>query len=133
MTARARYFAGKTLSADDPAGPPTFPNSLIAYIAKTSPTPPLTGATIAAELQTTYSYTDLDARINPFIGKKILVLSGGADRLVPWTTSEKFVHALQVGPNGRKEVFVQEGIGHDCTEEMMGKLAEFVWQESLAK
>jgi predicted esterase len=133
MTARARYFAGATLGADNPAGPPAFPDSLIAHIAKTSPTPPLTGAPTAAESQITYSHTDPDARINPFIGKKILVLSGGADHLVPWTASEKFVDALQVGPKGRKEIFVQEGVGHDCTEEMMDKLAKFVWQESLAR
>ena len=131
MTARARYFAGSTLSADNPTGPPAFPISLIAHITKTSPAPPTNTSAVAAAVA--YSHTDLDARINPFIGKKILILSGAADRLVPWTTSEKFVEALQVGPNGRKEIFVQEGVAHDCTEEMEGRLAKFVWQEGLAQ
>jgi len=132
MTARAHHFAGSTLSADNPTGPPAFPISLIAHITKTSPAPPLTKtSTITTAIP--YSYTDLDARINPFIGKKILILSGAADRLVPWSTSERFVETLQVGPNGRKEVFVQEGVGHDCTEEMEDRLAKFMWQESLAK
>jgi hypothetical protein len=133
MAARARYFAGRTLKAENPEGPPAFPSLLVAHISKTSPTPPATDSSSIMESPATYSHTDLDARTNPFIGKKILVLGGGADRLVPWTASEKFVDALQVGPKGRKEVFVQEGVRHDCTEEMMDRVAKFVWQEGLAK
>lgn len=65
---------------------------------------------------------------NPFLGKKILVLSGKEDPLVPWSASEAFVDALEVGPEGVKKVFVQEGVGHDCTKEMVGEAAGFIGQ-----
>ncbi|PPQ91826.1 hypothetical protein CVT25_000273 [Psilocybe cyanescens] len=39
---------------------------------------------------------------NPFIGKKILVLSGEEDPLVPWVASKKFVERLEVGAQGSK-------------------------------
>ncbi|KAK0495303.1 Alpha/Beta hydrolase protein [Armillaria luteobubalina] len=63
---------------------------------------------------------------NPFLGKKILVLSGADDLLVPWSASEPFVNGLVVGENGVKHVFVQEGAGHKCTPEMVQQLVEFV-------
>ncbi|KAK0223016.1 Alpha/Beta hydrolase protein [Armillaria fumosa] len=67
---------------------------------------------------------------NPFLGKKILVLSGADDLLVPWSASEPFVNGLVVGENGVKRVFVQEGVGHKCTPEMVQQLVEFVHTHS---
>ena len=40
--------------------------------------------------------------------------------------SESFVDALEVGPEGVKKVFLQEGVGHTCTDEMVDKAAAFV-------
>jgi len=53
--------------------------------------------------------------------------------LVPWEASKDFVDALYVDHNrgGVKQVFVQDGAGHECTEEMASKLAEFVWEFGL--
>jgi predicted esterase len=65
---------------------------------------------------------------NPFLGKKILILSGKEDPLVPWSASANFVDALEVGPEGVKKVFVQEGVGHACTEEMLDEAVGFIGQ-----
>ncbi|KAG6910101.1 hypothetical protein DXG01_013154 [Tephrocybe rancida] len=57
---------------------------------------------------------------NPFRGKRILVLSGADDKLVPWTASEEFVtQNLDVGPTGVKKVSLYDGVGHECTEGMV--------------
>jgi len=95
---------------------PHIPNSLISLINKSDPA--------------SKDFKSLDASSNPFYGKKILVLSGKDDRLVPWNASEGFVDALEVGP-GVKKVFVQEGIGHACTKEMIHEAASFVGQHML--
>ncbi|KAG6894870.1 hypothetical protein C0992_004248, partial [Termitomyces sp. T32_za158] len=64
---------------------------------------------------------------NPFIGKKILVLSGANDTLVPWKSSEEFVRQkLSVGSPGLKKVIVYEGVGHECTERMVQEMAGLV-------
>lgn len=63
---------------------------------------------------------------NPFFGKKILVLSGKEDKLVPWVASDKFVDKLQVGESGIKEVVVAEGVGHECTKTMVELAGRFV-------
>lgn len=70
---------------------------------------------------------------NPFHGKKILVLSGEADALVPWVASDPFVKALNVGDQGVKEVNVLPGVGHECTPEMVTHSGRFVWEHVLSK
>ncbi|KAI0344767.1 alpha/beta-hydrolase [Trametopsis cervina] len=75
-------------------------------------------------------YTASDSS-NPFLGKKILVLSGKEDRLVPWTSSEEVVSNLNVGEQGVKKVFVYPGVGHECTAEMIKEAADFVWEYAL--
>ena len=68
---------------------------------------------------------------NPFIGKKILVLAGAEDPLVPWSASQEFVQGLYLGENGVKEVVVQEGAKHETTPEMVQHLVRFVRKHSL--
>ncbi|KIM40446.1 hypothetical protein M413DRAFT_445902 [Hebeloma cylindrosporum] len=63
---------------------------------------------------------------NPFLGKKILILSGEKDTLVPWAASKKFVEGLEVGPDGEKKVILQKGVGHKCTDEMVEQTATFI-------
>lgn len=63
---------------------------------------------------------------NPFLGKKVLVMSGEKDPLVPWTASEDFVKELDVGNDGLKEVLLQSGIEHECTPEMVKRMAKFL-------
>ena len=65
----------------------------------------------------------------PFFGKKILVLAGGKDVLVPWEFSESFVERIEVGEEGVKKVLVYPEVGHAFTASMGEDVANFVWEE----
>lgn len=95
---------------------PHIPNSLITLINTSDPA--------------SQDFKSLNSS-NPFLGKKILVLSGKEDPLVPWSVSESFVDTLEVGPEGVKKVFLQEGVGHACTDEMVDEAAAFIGQNLL--
>lgn len=99
-----------------PVGPPYFPASLLALIARADPC--------------TAPYTAPDAS-NPFHGKKILVLSGQDDKKVPWTSAQAFVEGLDVGAEGVKEVIVEPGVGHEFSAAMVKECARFVWDHAL--
>jgi fermentation-respiration switch protein FrsA (DUF1100 family) len=92
-------------------GPPTLPDSLLEVIKRESPV--ITSA----------------AGKNPFFGKKILVLAGGKDELVPWVFSEAFVERIEVGEGGVKKVVVYPDVGHAFTASMEEDVADFVWEE----
>ncbi|KAH0834800.1 Alpha/Beta hydrolase protein [Lanmaoa asiatica] len=62
---------------------------------------------------------------NPFLGKRILVLSGAKDNVVPWAASREFVEGLEVG-GGVKKVVLEEDAGHECTPAMIQEAALFV-------
>lgn len=62
---------------------------------------------------------------NPFLGKRVLVLCGADDTLVPWSVGANFVQGLDVG-NGVKKSKIYEGVGHQCTEEMEDDAFEFL-------
>lgn len=94
-------------------GPPAIPESLRAHVIKHSP------------INSNYNNS---SDLNPFLSKDILVLSGAADKLVPWAHSKPFVEALVVGEKGRKRVVLQEGAGHQLTPEMHVEAATFVWE-----
>ncbi|KAI8970643.1 Alpha/Beta hydrolase protein [Trametes punicea] len=100
-----------------PVGPPYFPKSLIDLIHRADPV--------------VVPYTALDSS-NPFLGKKILVLSGQDDKKVPWTSAKEFVDNLNVGQGGVKEVIVEPGVGHEFSPAMVKECARFVWQHALA-
>jgi predicted esterase len=68
---------------------------------------------------------------NPFLGKKILVLSGGQDKIVPWSTARDFVERLEVGKEGRKKSVVVEDAGHACTLEMVAEMVQFIKDEAV--
>ena len=40
--------------------------------------------------------------------------------------------ALEVGSEGVKKVFLQEGVGHTCTDEMVDEAAVFIGQHLLS-
>lgn len=109
ITNRARY-------SHIPLEPPYFTDSLRAYIERHDPA--------------RAPYTADDAS-NPFRGKKVLVLSGANDPLVPFKFSEAFVGGLNVGPGGVKKVVVQPGVEHECTPGMVKEMAEFIWEHCL--
>ena len=110
LASRAEH-AGVTLT------PPYVPASLLSIIRREDPA----AVSIRAS----------EASANPFLGKKILVLSGAADKLVPWAASKEFVEALHVGEGGRKQVVLEEGAGHEYTDRMKAELVKFFWEEAL--
>jgi predicted esterase len=63
---------------------------------------------------------------NPYLGKKILAIAGGKDRLVPWQFSAKFYESLQVGDHGVKELFIDEEAGHVWTDKMGDVISNFI-------
>lgn len=97
--------------------PPIVPNTFLSYL----------NATDAARVP----YTSSDPSENPFIGKKILVLSGADDKVVPWVSSEEVVRDLNVGV-GVKKVIVYPGVGHEVPDEMVKETGDFIWEHSLS-
>lgn len=75
-------------------------------------------------------YDSVNPSENPFFGKKILVLSGGKDQLVPWSASQDFVERLHVGDEGTKISVVVPEAGHECHPVMMETMAKFIWDEA---
>ncbi|KAF8434539.1 Alpha/Beta hydrolase protein [Boletus edulis BED1] len=71
-----------------------------------------------------FAFRENDAT-NPFLGKRILVLSGAKDTLVPWSASQEFVEGLEVG-DGVKKVVLEENAGHECTPSMIREAGLFV-------
>ena len=91
--------------------PPHLPETLLSYIRQNDP------------VSTPFQAHDAS---NPFMGKKILVLSGGIDTLVPWTASKDFVENLWVGNTGVKKILVFPDVGHKCTPAMVAEAAHFI-------
>ena len=74
----------------------------------------------------------LDQGRNPFIGKRIQILSGKDDKLVPWKASQEFVEEkLDVGAEGVKEVKLYDGVGHECCDDMVEDMATFIAKHCL--
>ena len=109
MTPRAQQYS-------IPLNPPHLPETLLSYIRQHDPA------------STPFQARDVS---NPFMDKKVLVLSGGMDTLVPWTASKKFVDNLWVGNKGVKKVLVFPDAGHECTTAMVTEAAEFMRVEAL--
>nr|VWO99637.1 Phosphate import ATP-binding protein PstB (EC (ABC phosphate transporter) (Phosphate-transporting ATPase) [Ganoderma boninense] len=99
-----------------PFGPPHIPDTLVQVVKRADPV--------------TAPYTAADES-NPFLGKKILVLSGREDKTVPWSAAKDFVEGLNVGEQGVKEVMVEPGTGHDFSPAMVKEAARFVWEHAL--
>ena len=68
-----------------------------------------------------------------FAGKRVLVLAGADDKLVPWEASRRFVEALDVGRGGRKVVVVVPGVKHEFTDGMREAMFRFFWEEALVR
>jgi dienelactone hydrolase len=96
-------------------GPPHVPASLVSLIASIDPA--------------SKPYDSFDPKLNPFWGKRILMCSGEADKLVPWHCADAFVKGLITGeiqgaqsrPIGFQLV-LEEGVGHTVTNS--SKLAQ---------
>jgi predicted esterase len=104
-------MAPRAQKSSIPFAPPYVPDTLISLLNRFDPV--------------AYPYKSKEQN-NPFIGRKILVLSGGKDTIVPWSASENFVNELEVGEDGVKEVIVEPETGHACTPTMIQAMADFL-------
>lgn len=111
-----RLMAMRAASSSVDLRPPAMPDSLRAIIQRSDPL--------------AFPYKEAD-KANPFLGKKILVLAGRKDTEVPFSASKDFVDGLEVGVDGIKEVFVDENAGHECSEDMIERIAIFVREHFL--
>ncbi|PRP81510.1 hypothetical protein PROFUN_10872 [Planoprotostelium fungivorum] len=67
---------------------------------------------------------DASSHLDKMKGKRICVLSGGDDKLVPWSCSEAFVR--QVEEVADCKVRVMEGVGHSTPPEMIQELIQWL-------
>jgi hypothetical protein len=135
MTDRARLSklpSYTTTSGTSFLGSSSFPPALITSIQKSDPKGLLFGTSeIPSSPSQLYLKSILDSKIK---GKKILVCSGGDDKLVPYHCSEPFLKFLKnaVGKGGwyEGEVYVEdnvyEGVGHAFSEGMVRDTVRFV-------
>ncbi|KAI0595472.1 hypothetical protein F4775DRAFT_370757 [Biscogniauxia sp. FL1348] len=138
MQDRARLSKLQTWSATDNGasffGSRDFPDALIAACKKFDPkgivfgTGEISRAPSAAEQDRIRSV--LDSRIH---GKKLQVLSGGADKLVPYAAAEPFLDFLKTAAaswykNGAVSIedHVYQGVGHEFNAEMRKDATRFI-------
>ncbi|KAI5925110.1 hypothetical protein F4810DRAFT_89280 [Camillea tinctor] len=138
MQDRARLSKLQTWSAADSGasffGSRDFPDALVSACEKYDPkgivfgTREVSRAPPAAEQDRIRSV--LDSRIH---GKKFQVLSGGADKLVPYAAGEPFLDFLKTAAaswykNGAVEIEdrVYEGVGHEFNAEMRKDATRFI-------
>lgn len=93
-------------------------------------TPPYIPASLRALVR---ANDTVPATATAFKGKRVLVLAGEDDKLVPWETSRAFVEALDVGRGGRKMVMVVPGVKHEFTDGMREEMFQFLWEEALIR
>lgn len=139
---RASYT---TSSGDTFANSEDFPPALVAALSRTdpkallfssSPIPP-NHASIRSETRSKLK-SALASRVS---NKRILVQSGGRDKLVPYDCSKPFLgflkHAMEEGEQLTVDDRVYEGVGHRFTDEMLDEavkwIAEVVGRSDRAK
>lgn len=137
MTDRARLSKLETYTKSNGTnflGSKDFPKALVASILKSDPRGLLFGT---SDIQANPSDSEqkrlreiLDAKIK---GKKLLVCSGGADKLVPYHCAEPFMQFLKNATNGWYKdgnVYVEDivypGVGHAYSEGMVKDTTRFV-------
>ncbi|KAK6498802.1 hypothetical protein TWF481_011375 [Arthrobotrys musiformis] len=120
MTHRALKSKLKSYQEDRFLGSPDYPKALDSTVRRTDP-----AGIILRDKSQAESSKLIKERLG---GKKVLVLSGGADKLVPYDCSKPFLDLLKTEGQGIVEVkdIVYDGVGHDCTEQMVAELVNFV-------
>lgn len=106
----AKLIAHRAQTTDLPFAPPYYPEHLMSYVDKHDPA------------SSPFRAKD---RSNPFLGKRILILSAGKDTPVPWSVSKDFAEGLYIG-DGVKRVVVEEDAGHECTPLMIKEIVLFI-------
>ncbi|QRV74731.1 hypothetical protein RhiJN_02746 [Ceratobasidium sp. AG-Ba] len=66
-----------------------------------------------------------------FTNKHVLALAGAQDGIVSLLATRTFLDRIDVGPDGTKRLVIQQGVGHQCTREMIKEMADLVWKVAL--
>ncbi|TXT09115.1 hypothetical protein VHUM_02589 [Vanrija humicola] len=104
-----KYLSARAVSAGLKLAPPTFPASLRPWMEK-------------------------KAKPGAYDGKKILTLHGAGDELVPYRYGQEDIRAvLAAAAEGEVEIWVQDGVGHICSPEMLGRTAQWFWRWGLSE
>lgn len=135
MSDRARL---SKLSTAGPsfAGSKAFPGSLLTSLSKWDPKGLFFGTEDISNTQITSQQRSLlDAKLK---GKRILVCSGGADKLVPYHCAEPFLGWLkEAAKDGKLGLSVEDnvypGVGHAFSEDMLKDSVRFVRDAVAAK
>lgn len=104
-----------------------FPQSLLQVVKRTDP------VQVVTRIAQNGGAGPVGTRINPFWGKKILIMNGEDDQLVPGEYAKPFYQQLELGPQGVKEMWVQPQMGHRCSPEMTDRAAAFLWTHGLSE
>lgn len=149
MSQRARKTKLETWTKSegkDFRGSKDFPKGLLEAVAKYDPAGLLLGELDPANQDYTHELTDAEkTRIKPILrntlgGKRIMCLSGGKDKLVPYSESEPFLNWLKgaiakgawAGDLGIVlEDIVDEKAGHEFSSKMQVEAVRFI-SETLA-
>ncbi|CAE6528987.1 unnamed protein product [Rhizoctonia solani] len=79
----------------------------------------------------TVSHHRNSLRPDPFMNKHILALAGAQDGMIPFLATRRFLDRINVGPLGTKRLIIQQGVGHQCTRDMVVEMVEVVWNVAL--
>lgn len=149
MSDRARLSKRKTWTESDPPGATflgsaDFPNGLVEAVEKYDPARLLLGE-VPARSDKSYEKEPSDKEKKRLLalmkstlqGKRILNLSGRADKLVPYKCGEPFIKWLEkaTAPNGWfsdgdlvLEDIIFDGVGHEMSPGMLTKALRFITQ-----
>jgi hypothetical protein len=137
MSDRARLSKRQSYLSSTGAGffgSKDFPDSLIASALKRDPKGLLFGRGEVTRKPTEIEQRHLHGILDEHVrGKRVLVCSGGSDKLVPYRCSEPFLQFLKEANQTwyydgdfHVEDIIYPGVGHEYTDEMMSATAKFV-------
>jgi len=137
MSDRARLSKLETYTFSNGAnffGSKDFPCALVSSVEKWDPKGSLFGLSDVnlspSKSEQNHLRELLDSKIQ---GKKILVCSGGDDKVVPYRCAEQFLQFLKNATRGwysagnvSVEDILYPGVGHECTDSMVKDTTRFI-------
>lgn len=136
-----RAVKSKRASAGEAfVGSADFPPALVAQCAQFDPRGIVFGTGSVIEAPGTSEQAAIRAVLDKSVkGKRFLMCTGGADKLVPWRCSEAFTRFFVGAAEGwykdsglRVDNRVYDGVGHECSDGMVVDAVRFLVEEVIA-
>lgn len=132
LSKRKSYLSSK--EGNEFFGSKDFPKALVASVHKWDPKGQLFGASEVPPSPSEAEQNRLRTHLNSKIkNKRILLCSGGADKLVPYRCGEPFITFLKDATTGWYKdgnVYVEDivypGVGHACPPKMVDDTSRFI-------